>query len=362
MIKYQIFVSSTYEDLKAERDQVIKAILEMGHIPVGMEMFSAADEEQWEIIKRQIDQSDYYVVIIAHRYGSTTGGRSYTEKEYDYAISKKVPILGFIIDESAAWPKAKMEDAPKKSESLEQFKSKVKAKPVGFWNTLDDLHGKVSIALMKAMTANPRIGWVRASEVAGPEVTREISRLSSENSQLRAKVEELQDKHERDEIREYIGIIKTLSNNDISMRVWKKYGSEWEGYKSSNLYRFFSVVAPELFNEEHTEALAYSVAHILHGTSPEHLREVWPIPKNSILLWLADLSALGLVEPSIRKRSVKDNKDYWTLTPKGRAVHALVRKANLEKSESSELASQMDDSPENKGEPDDVEPVDSSEA
>jgi len=43
--KYQIFVSSTYDDLKKERDQVIKASLEMGHIPVGMEMFSAADEE-----------------------------------------------------------------------------------------------------------------------------------------------------------------------------------------------------------------------------------------------------------------------------------------------------------------------------
>ena len=58
LTKYQIFVSSTYEDLKKERDQVIKAILEMGHIPVGMEMFSAADEQQWEIIKKQIEQSD----------------------------------------------------------------------------------------------------------------------------------------------------------------------------------------------------------------------------------------------------------------------------------------------------------------
>ncbi len=42
--KYQVFISSTYEDLKEERDQAIKAVLEMGHIPVGMEMFSAADE------------------------------------------------------------------------------------------------------------------------------------------------------------------------------------------------------------------------------------------------------------------------------------------------------------------------------
>ena len=72
-LKYQIFVSSTYEDLKDERNEVIKACLNMGHIPVGMEMFNAADEEQWAVITRTIDQCDYYVVIVAHRYGSTRG-------------------------------------------------------------------------------------------------------------------------------------------------------------------------------------------------------------------------------------------------------------------------------------------------
>lgn len=92
LIKYQVFVSSTHQDLKDERDQVIKATLEMGHIPVGMEMFSAADEEQWRVITRQIDQSDYYVVIVAHRYGSVLEGVSFTEKEYDYAVQKGIPV------------------------------------------------------------------------------------------------------------------------------------------------------------------------------------------------------------------------------------------------------------------------------
>jgi hypothetical protein len=99
--KYQVFVSSTYEDLKEEREQVLKAILEMGHIPVGMELFSAGDEQQWELIKRQIDDSDYYVVVIAHRYGSRDGNISYTEKEYDYAVSEKIPILGFVTSDEA---------------------------------------------------------------------------------------------------------------------------------------------------------------------------------------------------------------------------------------------------------------------
>jgi Domain of unknown function (DUF4062) len=41
-VKYQIFVSSTYEDLKDERAEVIKACLNLGHIPVDMEMSNAA--------------------------------------------------------------------------------------------------------------------------------------------------------------------------------------------------------------------------------------------------------------------------------------------------------------------------------
>jgi len=48
--KYQVFISSTYTDLKDERENIIKSILEMYHIPIGMEMFSAEDEDQWEII------------------------------------------------------------------------------------------------------------------------------------------------------------------------------------------------------------------------------------------------------------------------------------------------------------------------
>jgi hypothetical protein len=183
-IKYQIFISSTYTDLKDERDEVIKAILEMGHIPVGMEMFSAADEEQWKLISRQIDQSDYYIVIVAHRYGSVVGKKSYTEKEYDYAIQKSVPVIGFIINDSALWPKDKIESDTNKAESLKRFKQKIKRKPVGFWSIKDELCGKVSRSLIKLITTNPRPGWIRTSETVGPEVVSEMSRLSSENARL----------------------------------------------------------------------------------------------------------------------------------------------------------------------------------
>lgn len=190
-VKYQVFISSTYTDLKGERDEVIKAVLEMGHIPVGMEMFSAADEEQWKLIARQIDQSDYYIAIVAHRYGSVAGKKSYTEKEYDYAVQQRIPVLGFIIEDSAPWPSDRMENDAKKIKALASFKEKVRRKPVGFWSSAEELHGKVSIALMKLFNTNPRPGWIRASDAVGPEVVSEMSRLSSENAQLRKQLEDV---------------------------------------------------------------------------------------------------------------------------------------------------------------------------
>ncbi|OQS31288.1 DUF4062 domain-containing protein [Chromobacterium haemolyticum] len=187
--KYQVFVSSTYRDLSDERDLVIKAILEMGHIPVGMEMFSAADEEQWNVIKKQIDQSDYYVVIVAHRYGSCdAAGLSFTEKEYDYAVSQGIPALGFVVEESQSWPKDKSDTDRLTVRKLRAFKEKVKAKPVSFWKNGEDLYGRCSIALMKAINAYPREGWVRASQAQDAAAAKEIVRLSAENADLRSRL------------------------------------------------------------------------------------------------------------------------------------------------------------------------------
>lgn len=54
-----------------------------------MELFPAIDEDQFEFIKKVIDDCDYYLLIIGGRYGSLSDeGVSYTELEYQYAVSK----------------------------------------------------------------------------------------------------------------------------------------------------------------------------------------------------------------------------------------------------------------------------------
>ena len=69
-VRYQVFISSTYDDLKIERERVTWQVLKLRHIPVGMETFPAAPDRGWETIRRFIDTSDYYVIVLAGRYGS----------------------------------------------------------------------------------------------------------------------------------------------------------------------------------------------------------------------------------------------------------------------------------------------------
>lgn len=69
MKKMQIFVSSTYEDLKDERQEMVEAILEAGHIPAGMELFSGAGTVI-RTIQKWIDESDIYFLLLGGRYGS----------------------------------------------------------------------------------------------------------------------------------------------------------------------------------------------------------------------------------------------------------------------------------------------------
>lgn len=118
--KYQVFVSSTYEDLKEERKTVIEALLQMNCFPVGMEFFNAADDSQWDVITSLIDECDYYVLIVAGRYGSVeeSSGISYTQKEYEYAVKKNVPVISFVHKDVNQLPSGKVEHEPDEMANL----------------------------------------------------------------------------------------------------------------------------------------------------------------------------------------------------------------------------------------------------
>ena len=188
--KYQFFISSTYEDLKEERNKAIQAILTMNQFPIGMEMFSAANDDQWKIIKEAIDSSDFYILIIGNRYGSIedTTGISYTEKEFDYAVEKKIPVLAFIVDNSMSMIPDRFDSDPQKIAKLNAFKEKVKqsGRYVKFWKNVDNLETLISQSISKAVLRGNRPGWVRTTDFDIDKSYAEILRLTERVHTLEA--------------------------------------------------------------------------------------------------------------------------------------------------------------------------------
>lgn len=185
--RYQVFVSSTYTDLKEERQLVMQTLMELDCIPAGMELFPAADEEQFEFIKRVIDDCDYYLIIIGGRYGSLTGdGISFTEKEYEYALSKDLKVIALV---HARPGKISVENSETDTvilEKLEKFKEKVKlGRLVKFWEEKSEIPGIVALSVSKTIKLFPAVGWVRANQIASVEILEEINKLRKENEDFR---------------------------------------------------------------------------------------------------------------------------------------------------------------------------------
>lgn len=161
--RYQVFISSTFADLEDERRQVMEAILKCNCFPAGMEMFPSLDMEQFTYIKSIIDNSDYYILIIAGRYGSLTdNGTSYTEKEYDYALEKGVPVLAFLKRDIDSIPANKTDRNESAHKKLLAFREKVKDnKLISYWDTPDELIKNIVFSISCAIEESPRAGWVR---------------------------------------------------------------------------------------------------------------------------------------------------------------------------------------------------------
>lgn len=189
--KYQIFVSSTYEDLKEERTALLFAILRLNYIPAGMEFFTAIDEEQMEYIRRVIDESDYYVLILGARYGSLDSqGISYTEREYDYAIQQGKKVIALIHDSPKMFPFEKMDQDDALFKRFMAFREKVmnSGRLVSFWNNTGDLVAKFQASLIQTVQRFPAIGWMRGDIPANTETLQKIATLELENQRLHESV------------------------------------------------------------------------------------------------------------------------------------------------------------------------------
>lgn len=222
--KFSIFISSTYEDLKEERQALIGVALENNFIPVGMEQFHAAPTSQWNVITKMIDECDFYLLVIGGRYGSIDDetGLSYTEKEYNYAKSKKLPVLVLIKKSSAIVESEKDtgDDKYDKMRKLDEFRDRVKndGNTVDFFEDINSLKYVASPTLGHAINyVDDNSGWVRYRDIVDI-INEEADGRNKENAELREQQQKM-----LDDIKEmYVQIGSRLTDLENNQLTWEE--------------------------------------------------------------------------------------------------------------------------------------------
>lgn len=322
--RYQVFVSSTYADLQEERRNVIQTLMEMDCIPSGMEIFPAVDEEQWAFIKRVISDCDYYILIIGGRYGSVTSeGISYTEKEYDFAVSIGLKVIAFLHKNPEDIPAKNSELDPLLRGKLESFRRRVsEGRLVKFWSKADELPGLVALSLSKTITTYPAIGWVRADQIANVDILNEVNDLRKQNQELESLVSQLKAQSAPPPTSDLAGLadkVKVFGNYK-----WASKG-DWKDWELTLTWGdLFALIAPYLLENPNDTLVKNTLkSSILKQKGIEYFNanlddQIYQTVK-------VQLVALGLVNVNYLQTTQGGMALFWSLTSKGKGLLFQLR-------------------------------------
>ncbi|WP_072387017.1 DUF4062 domain-containing protein [Hyphomicrobium sp. CS1BSMeth3] len=315
--RYQIFVSSTFADLLDERRAVSQALLNLNHFPAGMALFPASNEDQWTLIRGVIDDSDYYVLVIGGRYGSTTEeGLSYTEKEFDYAVSSGKPVLAFLHENPDKIESGKTDQSDAARRKLAEFRKKAETgRHVKYWSTADNLETRVLQAVSAETKRNPQEGWVRASLSGDP------MRLNELNLQI----EELKKALSAARYAPPPGTEQYAQGADeflVSYKQREYFAADWEIDEvplkwDQIFYEIGPMMLREAAEEDLSKRLASEICHYGDEVESTPDPEDVEIAVESFETIIIQLNALGLIRKSEIKHVPSDRKTYWQLTPFG---------------------------------------------
>ncbi|GAB6190754.1 DUF4062 domain-containing protein [Desulfocastanea catecholica] len=325
--RYQVFVSSTYIDLKTERQQVIQALMEMDCIPAGMELFPAADEEQWEFIKRVIDDCDYYLLIIGGRYGSISpDGISYTEMEYDYAVENGLKVIALIHEEPESLPAKNVELEAEAQKRLSSFRGKVsKGRLVKYWSSTDQLAGLVALSLSKTIKMYPAVGWVRADQGNSTELLHQLNQLRNREEELQKELKKFQALASNTNDSNY-------SSGDEEFEVYGKCQIEYRDSRrkwarKSNWNEIISVIGPHLFQYQNENFVSTKLATELLKLNNNDADEYYSNEVDDGILQTIkiQLMALGIIQIEPLQTKGGDMALFWQITEKGKKAVVEIR-------------------------------------
>jgi hypothetical protein len=323
--KYLIFISSTAEDLKAERTALARIIWELGHIPVMPDGFDPADPTAQRIINRLIGDCDYFVSLAAHKYGLLPGGTSRIVGEYLMALKAEVPVLALIIDEKARWKGTRKEQDEEAVKALEDFKVKLQSHPHIFWSTLPELENRARELMLQEQFLNPRLGWEPGGGAVHPQVINELGRLIIENEKLKkySFTEGASPTQWQEKIKH---TLEVLAVNNETLSFFYVAGNNWENTIHSRYLRLIKLLSPELYTGKTTAELSRFLGSILNPDLSRAVRKDYPTPSNTIKKIMADFNLLNLVQ-----FSGKEGNEIWELTDFGKELYAVYRLRQFER-------------------------------
>jgi len=293
-----------------------------------MELFPAANDTQWEWIKRVIKESDYYIVVVAGRYGSvsTLTGQSYTEMEYRYAIEIGKPVIAFLHENPDELLVGKTEREPSSQQKLMKFRELLQLRLCKYWSNPTDLGAKVSRSITQLMKQHPAVGWIRADSIPKGESAEDLLALQRENETLKKRLAKVISEGPADT--EYLAqgneefsihVVYTVKEQKPTSRAWIKVGMvkttcefSWD--------EIFAAIAPSML----TGANAHQIGSLLNRKiidreerelvkdHPDQRVTDIHITSDSLRLVLLQLRALKLIQ--VKKGQFGED---WYLTEYG---------------------------------------------
>ncbi|AOA57217.1 DUF4062 domain-containing protein [Acinetobacter larvae] len=92
--RYQVFVSSSGEEMRPERTVIMQTLMSMGFFSWGLEQRSPLGTA---LARRQIEECDYVLLLLGSQYGAcSSSGIGYLHLDYIYAVTKQKPIIVFM--------------------------------------------------------------------------------------------------------------------------------------------------------------------------------------------------------------------------------------------------------------------------
>ena len=301
------------------------ALLSMGMIPTGMELYPTEANNQWPMIQQVINECDYYVVLLGGRYGTLSPmGLSYTHREYIYAATKRKPVIAFLHDQPELLDGGSRETSRDGDVRFQDFRKLLQEKTVfRYWNSPKDLGQVVRKAMPQFIKQHPATGWVRAGQISDLNQARELQ-------EMRKRLEELE--REKEELTAgWRPPIETLARGSDLVSLQYSCNAYIKGDCKVTMAetrltwdQVFATVGPQMMNEVAESAMRQALEEHIAEHALEDVQAHLPkahavrnivISTQSFNQVKIQLRALGLIRKVARRDQT--GATWWQLTPLG---------------------------------------------